>query len=243
MKSNKRKHYDFLDVSRGFAILLMFIFHFCYDLDYFGYIDQDFTHDPFWTSFRNLIVSLFLLIMGTSLYLANYRGIRKSRYNRRLAQLVLYAALVSLGSWLMFPKAMIFFGILHFIALASVVGLLFLRFGIVNLILGIALIIFSLNFSHPFFNQPWLQWFGLVSRLPVTVDYVPFLPWFGVVLIGIYLGDRLTRLPEKHILHRWQSRDGFTRLLRLGGLHSLNIYMLHQPVFIGLLYLVHQLSG
>ncbi len=242
-KKKQHQHFDFLDVSRGFAILLMFVFHFCYDLDYYGFIQQDFTADPFWTNFRTLIVTLFLLIMGCSLYLASYRGLHKPRFRRRMQLLVFYAALVSLGSWIMFAKAMIFFGILHFIAVASLLGLLFVHLGLYNLLLGVILIVAGNTLQLAFFDQPLLQWFGLMTYLPVTVDYVPFLPWFGVVLIGLWLGQQLTRLPPQHPLLQWRSRDRFTRLLRLGGLYSLHIYMLHQPVFLGILYLVKQFSG
>lgn len=238
MKHKKPKvHFQILDLLRGFAILLMFIYHFSYDLNYFGYIEQDFIHDPFWKNFRSLIVTLFLGVMGISLSLAN-RHWQSKRFQKRLGLLVLYAILVSIGSWIVFPKAMIFFGILHFIALASVLGLLFLNRGIFNALLGIALVVFSLNFSHSIFNQPYLQWIGLTTRLPVTVDYVPLLPWFGVVLIGMYLGEMIARLPGDSFITKWQNQSPATRLLALAGRHSLNIYLLHQPLFFAILYII-----
>ena len=237
--NNKKKHFDFLDVARGFAIFLMFVYHFSYDLNYFGFIQQSFTQDPFWISFRTIIVSLFLSIMGISLYLANYQGVRKKRFLQRLYLLLFYAALVSLGSWKMFPKAMIMFGILHFIAVASVLGLLFIRFGIFNLFLGIALIILAQIVHLPIFDQPALQWIGFTTRLPIAVDYVPLIPWFGVVLIGLYLGQLLSQRPKNSTLIQWQGKHPVNKLLSLGGRHSLNIYMLHQPLFLGILYIIN----
>ncbi len=238
---NKKNHFDILDVSRGFAILLMFIYHFCYDLDYYGFIQQDFSHDEFWINFRIIIVSLFLLVLGISLYLASYRGIRKKRFLQRLYLLIFYAALVSISSWVMYPKAMIFFGILHFITIASVLGLLFIRLEKMNLVLGLLLIVISQTISHAFFNQPYLQWFGLMTKQPITVDYVPLLPWFGVVLIGIYLGQVLSRLPNESFLKSWQSTHSTSKILALGGRYSLHIYMLHQPLFLGILYIINQI--
>jgi len=236
--NNKKNHFDILDASRGFAIFLMFVYHFSYDLNYYGFIQQSFTQDPFWISFRTLIVTLFLTIMGISLYLASYRGLRKKRFRQRLFLLLFYAALVSLGSWIMFPKAMITFGILHFIAVASVVGLLFIRLGIINLLLGISFIIIAQVAHLPLFDHPALQWFGLTTRLPVAVDYVPLLPWFGVVLIGLYLGQLLSLQTRESVLIQWKSKHPISKLLALGGRYSLHIYMLHQPLFLGILYII-----
>lgn len=94
-KHNKKNHFEIIDVSRGFAILLMFVYHFIYDLDYYGFIQQNFTEDDFWINFRIVIVSLFLLIMGISLYLSCYRGLSKKRFQQRLLLLIFYSSLVS----------------------------------------------------------------------------------------------------------------------------------------------------
>ena len=37
----------------------------------------------------------------------------------------------------------------------------------------------------PLLNGRALNWLGLVSRKPFTEDYVPVLPWLGVMLIGL----------------------------------------------------------
>lgn len=239
-KHNKKNHFEIIDVSRGFAILLMFVYHFIYDLDYYGFIQQNFTEDDFWINFRIVIVSLFLLIMGISLYLSCYRGLSKKRFQQRLLLLIFYSSLVSLGSWIIYPKAIIFFGILHFITLASVLGLLFIRLGKMNLLVGILLIFLPQSVSHAFFDQPYLQWFGLMTKLPISVDYVPLLPWFGVVLIGIYLGQKLSQLPSDSPLKKREITNTTSKTLALAGRYSLHIYMLHQPLFLGILYIISQ---
>ena len=137
----KHNHFAIIDLARGFAILLMFIYHFCYDLNYFGFIQANFTTGEFWIKFRIIIVSLFLIIMGMSLYLASTPRLNHRRFKQRLLLLVVYSALVSIGSWVMFPKAMILFGILHFIIFASLLGLLFVRLGGLNLLLGVTFIL------------------------------------------------------------------------------------------------------
>lgn len=245
---NSTKRFYILDIIRGFAIFLMFIYHFSYDLDYFNFLQLNFATDPFWLNFRTLIVTLFLIVMGISLYLSSYRELNKQRFLKRLLLLVIYSVVVSISSWVMFPAAMIFFGILHFIALASVLGLLFVRLGrhhsgILNLLTGILLIVAAQFIEHPFFNQPYLRWFGLMTTLPIAVDYVPLLPWFGVVLIGLYIGQLLSQQSPGSFFSSWQSNNFTSKVLALGGRHSLHIYMLHQPLFLGILYIIRQLIG
>lgn len=243
MKKNnlKKTRFGIVDAARGFAILLMFIYHFSFDLDYFGFIEENFNHDPFWIRLRMIIVSLFLTIVGISLYLATYQGLNKKHFRQRLLLLVFYSALVSISSWIMYPKAMIFFGILHFITVTSLLGLFFTRFGLLNLFLGISIIVIGQLLSYPVFNHPMLQWIGMMTRLPTTVDYVPIFPWFGVVLIGIYLGQLLSQLSPLSFICRWRNIHPFNKTLAFASRYSLHIYMLHQPLFLGILYIIRQL--
>lgn len=229
-----------VDALRGFAIVLMVIYHFCFDLSYFGLAGFDFYNDPLWLNFRTVIVSLFVWVVGVSLVLATRDGFNSRRYLRRLGLLIASAAAVSLGSWLMFAERFIFFGILHFIALASVIGLLFVRTGMVSLLVGAGIIVTANSVQLPWFDQPAWQWIGLMTYKPPTEDYVPLLPWLGVVLLGIYAGPYVARLAP-----RWQ-QAGEARLCRalaLGGRHSLWIYLLHQPLLIGTLWAVKTVSN
>lgn len=233
-----RPRLESIDALRGVAIAMMFIYHFCYDLSYFGFADFNFYHDPRWIYFRIVIVSSFLLLVGVSLYLATRHGLNRRAFIKRLAWLIAYAAIISVISYIMFRERLIFFGILHFIAVASVVGLLFARLYWLNLVSAIAIIVIGLTVKHPFFDQSAWQWLGMVTTLPRTEDYVQFIPWFGVVLLGMFLGQLLfDRKPLKGLV-RWQSRHPLSRTLTLGGRHSLHIYMLHQPIFMGMLFVV-----
>lgn len=226
-----------VDALRGMALLAMFAYHFSFDLNYFGLIRQNFYEAPFWIASRTAILSSFLLLVGISLALANRAGIRWSLFFRRLGQITGCAVLVSIGSYAMFPQSWIYFGVLHHIALASVVSLAFLRFEWGNLGLGLFFIGLGTTVKLPLFDTSWLQWIGLMTHKPITEDYVPMLPWFGLVLIGIFAGKRLLSA-NKTGIKTWRPAHGFSRLLILAGRHSLLLYMVHQPVFIGLLYLL-----
>jgi len=229
--------YQLIDIFRGLAIVLMMVYHFNYDLVYFALANFDFNHDTFWLGFRSLILSLFLLLVGISLQIATLRGIRLPRYLRRLGYVLFSALLVSAGSYFMFPQSMIFFGVLHFIVVASLLGLLFVRWYWFNLVLGVGLILFGMMVQSTFFDQPSWQWFGLMTHKPVTEDYVPLLPWFGVVLIGLFVG-KLIQSRCSDVLMSYSQSHPLARLLAFAGRHSLLIYMLHQPIFLGILYLL-----
>ncbi len=223
----------YVDAWRGGACVLMIFYHFCYDLNYLQIVSFDFFHHPFWLNLRTLIVALFVGIVGMSLHLATINGLRLQAFMKRLIILLGCAVLISIVSFILFHERFIFFGILHFIALASLIGLLFSRMFLFNLICGFLIIGFS-HFQHSFFNQDILQWIGLMTYKPATEDYVPLVPWFGVVLLGMALGKYLHFGGHLHqpIQSVWGQR------LATMGQHSLLIYMLHQPILLGGLWVL-----
>lgn len=215
----------------------MAIFHFCFDLNHFGWLQQDFYRDPFWTLQRTAIVSLFLFCAGGGQAMAVLAGQRSERFWRRWAQIAGCALLVSLGSMMMFPRSWISFGVLHGIA----VMLVMLRLGMsrwpMAWLLGVALLSLALPqwWSDAWFDARWTNWVGLVTHKPVTEDYVPVLPWLGVMLLGFAFTRQWPDL--------WSGRvpNGLRPLAALGR-WSLSFYMLHQPVLIGLLMAVQALG-
>lgn len=223
-----------IDALRGVAIVLMVAFHFCFDMAYLGLATFDFYHDAFWLNARTFILGSFLLLVGVSLILANEKGVKPGRVLKRLGIIAGAALLVSLSTWVMFGERMVFFGVLHCIAAASVIGLLFLRAGWLNLLFGVAFIGLAVSYQSPWFDVPGRRWIGLMTHKPLTEDYVPLLPWFGVVLVGMAFGPALRRLAG--VLQ--QALDiGPVNMLAYAGRHSLIIYLLHQPLLLGMLSL------
>ncbi|MCV2371208.1 DUF1624 domain-containing protein [Roseateles oligotrophus] len=234
--------YSRLDALRGAAIVWMAGFHFAFDLNHFGWIKEDFYRDAFWTGQRTLIVSSFLLCAGMGQALALHQGQRWPRFWRRWAQVVACAFAVSIGSWLMYPRSFISFGVLHGMALM----LLLLRFAGPRLPLwacwplGLAALLAPQFWRHEFFDSRWTNWLGLVTHKPIAEDYVPVLPWLGVMLWGFALGRWL--LASRPMLLRGGLPEVLAPLALLGR-WSLTFYMLHQPVLIGILSVAATMRG
>jgi len=230
-KSNTSR-FDRLDALRGAAIVWMAVFHFCFDLAYFGVWKQDFYRDPVWTLQRTCIVSLFLFCAGLGQAVALQRAQGWPRFWRRWAQVAGCALLVSAGSALMFPRSWISFGVLHGIAVMLIAMRFAAPLGAWLWPLGVLAIALPQFAQHPFFDSRWTNWIGLVTHKPITEDYVPLLPWIGVMAFGVAAGQWLLRA-KPAVLQGPLKRP--LRPLAVLGRWSLSFYMVHQPVLIGLI--------
>jgi len=233
---------DTIDLARGIALLAMVVYHFTWDLEFFGYAGQGLTAEGGWRLFARCIASSFLFLVGVSLVLAHGRQIRWRSFWLRFAMVAASAAAITAGTWFFIGSpGFIFFGILHQIAFASLVGLLFLRLpALLTLAVAATVIAAPLFLRSTFFDHPLLWWIGLSSADPRSNDYVPVFPWFGAVLAGVgaakiardfSLFDRLSRL----------RLGGWSAPVRFFGRHSLAFYLTHQPLLIGGLWLFSQI--
>lgn len=211
-----------LDVLRTFAILLMVIFHFLYDLKYFGYVDWNTPDGEGWRTFRHVILISFFLCLGASLHLSYRANINWRKFTKRLLQIVLSALAISLVSLIMVPENYIYFGVLHFIAVASLLCIFFAKHAKLSLVIGLILI--------TVFNMGWVSsmWPFVYIReaLPAySNDYVGLFPWLGVVFLGIWIAS--THFFQADPLKSYKHHTW----LAWPGKHSLVIYLLHQPLF------------
>jgi uncharacterized membrane protein len=225
---------EWLDVLRAAAMLWMAAFHFAFDLNHFQLLQprQNFYVDPFWTGQRTVIVSMFLFCAGAGQALALHAGQGWPRFWRRWLQIAACALAVSAGSALMFPRSWIFFGVLHGMAVMLILCRLAAPLRSLLWPLGALALVLPWWLQHPLLETPALSWIGLVSRKPVTEDWVPVLPWLGVMLWGMATTQALLRF--KPALLRARVPGALQPLVSLGR-WSLSFYMLHQPVLIGLI--------
>ena len=239
------QRFDSVDALRGFAMVWMTAFHFCFDLNHFGYIHQNFFSDPIWTWQRTAILSLFLFTAGLGQAIAVHQGQSWPRFWQRWAKVALCALLVSAGSYLMFPQTWIYFGVLHGMAAMLILVRLTAGWGRALWVLGAVLIAIGsvaqygmyTSANADFLNSRAMNWLGLITNKPRTEDYVPLLPWLGVMWWGMAAGQWLLARREEWLSAPLASGNGVAggllRGLALLGRWSLSYYMLHQPVLIG----------
>ncbi len=234
-----------LDAARGFAVVAMVAYHLVWDLGNFDYIDPWFPYSAWFKSSGHAIALSFLFIAGVSLVLAHERNASFWPFWRRLARLAAAAALVSLGTYFVFPQSFVFFGILHCIAAASLLAAPFLFLPWPAALVAAAAAFLAPRFlAAPAFDAPWLSWIGLSTVEPATNDYRPLLPWSGALLAGVAFAKfpgALRALGAVPPPGDWGARAaGAVNWL---GRHSLAIYLLHQPLLFGIFFALARLSA
>jgi uncharacterized membrane protein len=245
-----------VDIFRGGALWAMVIFHLTWDLANFGWIDAETPYAPGFRWFGHAIAVSFLFLVGLSLVLARRsRGPlwRNGAFWRRWAMIVAAAAAISASSYALFPATPIFFGILHCIALTSLLALPLVEAPpLVAVTLGILCLLAPHFLASTIFDARMLWWTGLSPLTPASNDFRPLLPWAGFVFFGVGLGLSLVRhcerseaiqvslQPRPGLLRRFAPRnDGaIARALDFSGRHSLAFYLIHQPILFGALALL-----
>lgn len=226
-----------VDFLRGLSILLMVVYHLLYDLSAMaGYkrflgvgIDL---YDDYWMAAQFFFAGVFVLLSGISSTLTRSNA-------RRGLKLLAVAALVTAATWVFDSSAPVHFGILHCLAVCIFIyGLLFKNSGPAALAAAAAAV-FVLSAARGRFLPPgtvdfdWLLPFGITSGSYASVDYFPLLPWLAVFLAGTALGK--TVYARKQSLIRMRLPATF---VNWAGRHSLLIYIVHQPVLLGVLYVL-----
>ena len=231
-----------VDTTRGIAIIMMIISNFILDLAVFAGQNINIT-SGFWLYFARLTAFLFIFIAGLSLTLSYSRtGKNFRKYFLRGIRIFGWGLLITLLTWFVFPQNTIWFGILHLIGLSIIISYPFLKMKKLNLIIGLLIVFLGFYLDKIIIDSPWLIWLGLKHQGFSSFDYVPLLPWFGVFLIGIFLGNILYPEGKSKLKFSDFSDKLIIRFLTKFGRNSLFIYLIHQPILIGLLILFLQFT-
>ncbi|WP_011578600.1 MULTISPECIES: heparan-alpha-glucosaminide N-acetyltransferase [Chelativorans] len=224
-----------IDVARGLAIAGVVLFHIVWDLEFTGIINGVARH-PVWLAFGRSLAGTFMFLVGVSLVLAHRETIHVRAFTRRLFSITAYAMVITLVTWFVFPESFIFFGILHAIAAATLLGALFLRASPL-VCLGAATIVLMLPFvaDAPAFNTRWLAWIGFAERPPPSNDFVPIFPWVGVTLLGMASAKLFAYRREQGSLGDQPMQGWLARILVWMGNRSLPIYLVHQPILLSVI--------
>jgi uncharacterized membrane protein len=228
-----------IDFLRGVAIVMMVVYHFLFDLAYFGIASID-VLGGFWRSFALATATLFIALAGLSLPISYAR--RRDRetglslwldYARRGGKIFAFGLLATIATWLFIGDGFIVFGILHLIGTAIILAPFFLRFGRWNLVLGAAIVLAALPLGR-FPGPYWLVPLGVHPAAFYSVDYVPLIPWLGVALIGMGAGFLLYPESKRRFFLPAFNLAGSEVVCAMGR-NSLMIYLVHQPVIVALI--------
>lgn len=242
-----QQRYVELDLLRSLAIIMMIVYHLAYDLEsYYGFHLGIFERTG-WILLRQCTATLFLLLVGVSFAISWKRhrvrhgeapfAFRYKKYFLRGLGVIACGMLVTLVTFLWEPATYVRFGILHMIG-ASILLLPFfvaLKEGnavIGMMIVGLGMIIPMTMGSTAFTPLP----LGFMPPDFASVDYFPLIPWFGIVLIGAAVGHFLYVRHQVHVLS--SSLFRLPSSFASPGRHALAIYLLHQPIILGILGLL-----
>ena len=219
---------DELDSLRATALVMMLISNFVSDLNYFGLMvvvkgDQ-------WWWLARITAFLFVSISGISYFLAHQKEYEFSKTFNRTKRLIFWAFMITLITYIFAPSAYVRFGVLHLLALASIIAFPLARKPLYALGTGLILLIIPLSSNSNF------VWFGLQETGTFAVDYFPLNPWLGIFFISLAISSKIYSAGKPLLNIKWPVRWLWF------GRNTLIIYVVHQPILIGSLILTGQIS-
>ena len=234
-----------VDTLRGVAIVLMVFYHFVWDLNYFGLYAANMLTGP-WQVFARSIATLFIFLVGVSLTLSYNRAVRQSehpglfkKFLLRGAKIFGWGLVITVATYLFIGRGFVIFGILHLIGASIILAYPFLRWNRwASLAAGLVVIALGVYVDRFVVTFPWLIWLGIKQIGVYMVDFYPLLPWFGIALLGVFAGHTLYPAGQRRFsLLDWSNVLPARGLCFLGR-HSLLIYLVHQPILIGVFWVL-----
>lgn len=212
-----------VDYLRFTAIMLMIIFHFSYDLNSFMNIKVNYTALPL-NFIGKLSAFLFIFVSGVSCSMSR-------RPCKKGLQVLSLGMGITAVTFVFFRDEYIRFGILHLLGISMILGCAVRKLN-PFIIAVAAAIIWPLGayLNSLTVKTFMLLPFGLMYDGFITMDYYPLLPYFSLFLFGI-------------VMYKLWFKKGvsFTReagFIKAVSSKSLWIYIIHQPVIVGIMYAV-----
>lgn len=214
-----------IDLLRAIAIILMATFHLVYDLNEFAGMDINYL-SGFWYWEGKASALTFIFVAGIS------SGFSRNTVKRGI-EVLAFAMVITIATYIFFREEYIRFGILHFLGTAMILFPLLKRLNNVFLFIGagvIALAAIPLNAVSV--GTGLLIPFGVMYREFVTLDYYPMIPYLSVFILGI-LAYKMYYY-KKRSLFRFSFENEYISMISK---NSLAIYIIHQPIIIGVIYI------
>ena len=226
MSQDPELRIDELDSLRATALVMMLVSNFVTDLNHFDLMTVE-KGDQWWWLARTTAF-LFVGISGFSYFLAHQKEYDFMKTIDRTKHLVFWAFAITLITYIFEPDAYVRFGVLHLLALASIVAFPVARKPEFALMIGILLLFIPLS------SNPSFVWLGLRDTGFFAVDYFPLNPWLGIFFVCLALASKVYPAGKPVTNIQWPERWLWF------GRNTLIIYVVHQPILIGLLVLTGQ---
>lgn len=226
-----------LDAARGICILGMIVVHLVYDMvELYRLVFWE--YPAIYTFVQRWGGVLFLLISGICVTL----GSRSVKRGLIVFGCGLVVSAVTAGMYLLQladRSILIYFGVLHCLGSCMLLWPLFKKLPNWALaVLGAVIVLIGLYLDgNVRVDHSFLVPLGVIPERFMTSDYFPLLPNLGFFLLGAVLGRTVYRKKES-LLPKVNSRNIVLRFLQFLGRHSLEIYLLHQPVLSGIFTLI-----
>jgi len=220
----ENKRIVFLDLIRGILIIGVVFYHLIHNLEF--YFNYNIDLYSFWPELIRIIgASLFILMCGIT---ANYS---KNTLKRGI-QLFGLGMLITIVTYLFDPVSYVKFGILHLLGTSLIIYHFYrkVNYPVLYFLLGWSIIL-TIYIQNTVVTNSYLFPLGLFTRDFTSADYYPIFGYIIPFLMGNIIGKYME---NKKIFYKWQPNN----ILTFFGRHSLIIYLIHQPIIIGILYLI-----
>lgn len=201
MRKPSSKRFIEIDMLRGLAITLMVFGHILWDLNYFGLAPMN---NSIYSLLQLTVPPLFFIIVGIGLIVSKKKIENKTieeenEYYKRLLlrglKILCLGMILTIFSLIFIPNKPVVFGVLHCIGLSIIISVPFLKYSNYNLLFAVSLLFAGyLILQFPIQNPTIFHLvigFHQTDIWRHTVDYFPLLPWFGVTMLGMVIGDWL----------------------------------------------------
>ncbi len=241
MSSDNRN--QLIDALRAFAVLAMIVYHFAWDLGLFNVVDPVIVNSGRWKLFAVSIGSTFLFLSGISFWLASSNGINFKKFTFRLFFLIVAALIVSLGTYVADSQTFVFFGILHLLSVCSLIGLLIYKLPVILiLIIGFLILFLEPYLISEIYKPKYLAWTGLYNGPTGSVDFYGFFPWSSSYIFGLGISKIIFKKKEQFLFNSsslkiFNTKGFFFKSFFWLGRNSLIVYLIHQPILIGIIYI------
>lgn len=241
--------YQEIDILKGIAVICMVVYHFFYFPNQYGF--KEIKYDTlFLKTIAKIAQFIFIASVGFNLTLSKEKSLNKNetiqQYNKksikRIIKIGFFALLMSVFTYFIFGEKFVKFGILHFIALSSLLLFKYVdNINIIQILIVIVSLVYYLIVNKPnlFSKVPELPAFilGFYNKKYSSIDHFPLFPWILIMLIGINLAilfknkkPKLPKILKDNILSKSIEKIG-SKSLEIYAIHWIVLYFIYCHIY------------